>query len=135
MMWSNAGNVQQVLQNLTERRRRRITWNGLTIITTGLIVVYNDHSTIQMAGLILTLIGIGMLVIMLRGVFDLEQRMADSIAHTLEDAHYDDIALAQLWSEAVAKAAKRDDNNALVIMRAIEVVRERRRSPTDLRVP
>jgi hypothetical protein len=132
MMRPNLGDVQRALRDGAERRRRQVTWSALALIITGLIVVENDHSAFQTGGLLLTVSGVAILVVMLRGAFDLELRMVNSIAHALEDAHYDDAALALLWREAAAKAAVSTRYNALVVLRAVEIVRERRRTTTDI---
>jgi hypothetical protein len=42
------------------------------LIITGLIVVENDHSAFQTGGLLLTVSGVAILVVTLRGAFDLE---------------------------------------------------------------
>jgi hypothetical protein len=119
--------VQQQLQAVIERRRSRIKQWATALIALGLAFVYSDLSVEDAVGVLATLSGIIMLIAVLAGWFDREQYHVDLLVRALEQAEYDEADLARLRQDAQINANRTHHQHTLVILRAIELVRERQR--------
>jgi hypothetical protein len=119
--------VQQQLQAMIDRRRSRITQCAMVQIGLGLVFVSSDLSVEDAIGVFATLSGITMLIAVLVGWFDREQEQVDMLVRALEQAQYDQADLAQLWQDTLISAIRTHHQHTLVLLRAIELVRERQR--------
>lgn len=119
--------VQQQLQALIDRRRSRITQCAMMLIGLGLVFVFSDLDVEDAIGVFATLSGISILIAVLAGWFDREQEQVDMLVRAIEQAEYDQADLAQLWQDTLISTIRTDHQHSLVILRAIELVRERQR--------
>lgn len=119
------------LNSLMARRQLRIRRSALALIGFGLVLVYSDVSMAATIGTACTLIGMLVLVLMLAGVFDVEQRQVALVAEVIERLCDDEVSLQLLWDDVVRSgrlgAASWSPTYAdLVTLHAIQRVRQRR---------
>jgi len=124
--------MRRVLQTMIDRRRTRIRYQALVLIAFGLVLVYAETQVLEPVGIWATLAGIGLLVLMVRGRFDVEARHVEVVVQALEDIKCDETGLQLLWDDTIAHADMQDmtcarNRMALITLCAIEVLWERRR--------
>src|SRR5215207_8754039 len=84
--------VQQQIDVLTQARRR-IRRSGIVLTVLGVIAVYDSSGTGHTLGVVMTLIGITILIALVLGWFDWENRLVDAVVAAIEQAAYDEAAL------------------------------------------
>ncbi len=126
-MHDRSQTVQQQLQTVIDRRRSRITRCAMVLIGLGLVFVSSDLDVEDAIGVFATLSGITMLIAVLVGWFDREQYHVDMLVRAIEQGDYDQADLVQLWQDTLISAIRTHHQHTLVLLRAIELVRERQR--------
>jgi hypothetical protein len=119
--------VQQQLQALIDQRRSRIIRCAVVLIGLGLVFISSDLDVEDTMGVFATLSGIIMLIAVQAGWFDREQYHVDMLVRAIERGDYNEADLARLWQDTRLSAIRTRHQHTLVILRAIELVRERQR--------
>jgi hypothetical protein len=132
--------IKHALQTLIDNRQKRIRHKAVLLIAFGLAVVYMEAEAWESFGTLTAVAGIGILVMLLRGVFDIEQQQVAVAVQALEQSHYNDVELEQLWYDTIDRANLQDltcarSRGALITLCAITVLRERQRMPKTFRSP